>query len=209
MESIGADYGAGKSAACESIQWAEDALTKDKTFRLPDKKALKKNTPAIEYIVVDVTESPINRPKKKQKDWYSGKKKRHTIKTQIIIERKTRNIIDVWEAKGGTHDFKIYKDTIGKSVHQSIHIDAGLGYQGIEKLHPKSRIPKKNGKNRKLTKADKAFNKRLARKRIVIEHVNAKIKTFKCMAYPYRNHCRRHLLRMSLICGIINFELCL
>jgi hypothetical protein len=59
MESIGADYGVGRSAVCETIQWVEDTLTKDKTFRLPDKK-----TSSIEYIVVDATESPINRPKR-------------------------------------------------------------------------------------------------------------------------------------------------
>ena len=116
-------------------------------------------------------------------------------------------IIDVQEAKGSEHDFKVYKDTIGKSVHRSIRIDADSGYQGIEKLHANSRIPKKAGKKHKLTEAEQAYNKRLARKRVVIEHIHAKIKTFKIMAYPYRNHCRRHLLRMSLICGIINFEL--
>jgi hypothetical protein len=67
MESIGADYGAGRSAMCGSIQWAEDVLSKDKTFRLPEKKVLKKETASIEYIVADVTESPINRPKKTKK----------------------------------------------------------------------------------------------------------------------------------------------
>jgi hypothetical protein len=51
-------------------------------------------------------------------------------------------IIDVREAKGGEHDFKIYKDTVGESVHKSIRIDADLGYLGIEKLHPNSRTPK-------------------------------------------------------------------
>ncbi|GHV49905.1 hypothetical protein AGMMS49579_02650 [Spirochaetia bacterium] len=121
-------------------------------------------------------------------------------------------IIDVQEAKGSEHDFKVYKDTIGKSVHQYIRIDADLGYLGIEKLHPNSRIPKKASKKHKLTVWEKAYNKRLARKRVVIEHVNARIKTFKSMTYPYRNHCSqteglRHLLRMSIICGIINFEL--
>jgi hypothetical protein len=125
----------------------------------------------------------------------------------VIIEQKTMKIIDLQEGKGSEHDFKIYKDTIGKSVHQSIRIDADRGYLGIAKLHLNSRIPKKASKKHTLGKREKAFNKRLARKRVVIEHVNAKIKTFKSMAYPYRNHCKRHLLRMSLICGIINFEL--
>jgi hypothetical protein len=116
--------------------------------------------------------------------------------------------LDVREAKGSIHDFQMYKDTVGKGVNKSILIRADLGYLGIKKLHENSRIPKKESKLHKLTEGEKWYNKRLARKRIVIEHINAKIKTFKSMAYPYRNHCRRHLLRMSLICGIINCELC-
>jgi hypothetical protein len=96
---------------------------------------------------------------------------------------------------------------MGKGVHKTILIQTDLGYLGIEKLHAKSQIPKKESKFHKLTAREKAYNTRLARKRVVIEHINAKIKTFKIMAYPYRNRRRRHLLRMSLICGIINFEL--
>jgi len=74
MESIGADYGVSKSTVCESIQWVENTLTEDKTFKLPGKKVLKKASDSIEYIIVDVTESPIQRPKKGQKGYYSGKK---------------------------------------------------------------------------------------------------------------------------------------
>jgi hypothetical protein len=52
---------------------------------------------------------------------------------------------------------------------------------------------------------EKAYNKKLARRQVAIEHINTKIKTFKSMAHPYRGHCRnRHALRMTLICGIIN-----
>jgi IS5 family transposase len=101
----------------------------------------------------------------------------------------------------------VFKDTIGGAVSKSIPIDADSGYQGLRELHPNSRIPVKASKNHKLTAREKAYNKRLARSRVVIEHVNAKIKTFKIMAYPYRNHCNRHLLRMALICAIINYEL--
>jgi hypothetical protein len=67
-------------------------------------------------------------------------------------------------------------------------------------------VPYKESKKHKLTKREKAYNKRLARKRVVVEHINAKIKTFKIMSYPYRNRCQKHLIRMTLICGIINFE---
>ena len=74
MESIGADYGVSKSTICESIQWVENTLIEDKTFKLPDKKVLKKASGTIECIIIDVTESPIQRPKKGQKEYYSGKK---------------------------------------------------------------------------------------------------------------------------------------
>jgi len=81
-----------------------------------------------------------------------------------------------------------------------------LGYVGIDAYHTNSKIPRKASKLHPLSDKDKAYNKRLAKKRVVIEHINAKIKTFKSMAYQYRNHCKRHLLRVALICGIINFE---
>jgi hypothetical protein len=74
MESIGADFGVSKSTVCQTIQWVENTLVKDTTFRLPDKRILKKAEGSIEYIVVDVTESPIQRPLKEQKAYYSGKK---------------------------------------------------------------------------------------------------------------------------------------
>jgi hypothetical protein len=74
MESIGADYGVRKSTVCESIQWVENTLAKNQAFKLPGKKILKKSSDTIEIIVVDVTESPIQRPKEGQKEYYSGKK---------------------------------------------------------------------------------------------------------------------------------------
>ena len=74
MDSIAAEYGVCKGTVCLAIQWVEDTLVKDGTFALPGKKALKRKSDTIQYIVVDVTESPINRPKEGQKEYYSGKK---------------------------------------------------------------------------------------------------------------------------------------
>ena len=74
MDSIAAEYGVCKGTVCLAIQWVEDTLVKDGAFALPGKRVLKRKSASIEYIVVDVTESPINRPKKNQKEYYSGKK---------------------------------------------------------------------------------------------------------------------------------------
>ena len=124
----------------------------------------------------------------------------------MVINGKTKQIIDVCHGSGHEHDFSLYKSSIGTEIHKSILVYADLGYLGIEGLHKNSKIPRKSSKHHPLSDMDKVYNKRLARKRVVVEHINAKIKTFKIMAHPYRNHCRRYLLRVSLICGIINFE---
>ncbi|GHT81550.1 hypothetical protein FACS1894130_13290 [Spirochaetia bacterium] len=63
------------------------------------------------------------------------------------MERNTREILDVQEAKGSEHDFKIFKDSIGSAVSNSIPLDADLGYLGIEEYHPASFIPAKSSKN--------------------------------------------------------------
>jgi len=74
MEHIGYDYGVCKSTVSESIQWVENTLKKDNAFKLPGKKVLKEVPAVKEYIVVDVTESPINRPKKNKKSTIRGKR---------------------------------------------------------------------------------------------------------------------------------------
>jgi len=101
----------------------------------------------------------------------------------------------------------MYKNTIGVKVIRTIKIKADSGYQGILKFHKNSLTPIKKSKKKPLTKEDKLFNRTLSSKRIFIENINAKIKVFRCLSSRYRNRRNRHLLRMSLVCGFINFEL--
>jgi len=144
--------------------------------------------------------------KKKQEDWYSGKKKRHTVKSQIVADVESRLIYDVEEAVGSVHDFKLCKETLLTVLMLSVMILADSGYQGIQEYHTWSLIPIKKSKNRELSEEEKAFNRELSRRRIVIENINARIKVFKIMSYPYRNRRRRHLLRTKLVCAILNAE---
>jgi hypothetical protein len=74
MENIAYDYGVAKSTVCESIQWVEDTLRRDDAFKLPSWETLTEAIEKYEYYVVDVTESPIERPTEGQKEYYSGKK---------------------------------------------------------------------------------------------------------------------------------------
>ena len=154
-----------------------------------------------------MTESPVERPKRGQKRWYSGKKKRHTIKTQIVICAKTKMVIMVFVACGSTHDFKMWKKSVGARVIKHIKIQADSGYQGITKLHSNSETPKKNRKKHKLSKSEKAYNRRIGSERIPIEHTNCRLKRLHILADRYRNRRKRFGLRVSLFCGLYNFEL--
>ena len=61
---IGASYGLSESNAYSNIRRIEDVLIKSKEFSLPGKKALLKNNNEFEVVLIDATESKIERPKK-------------------------------------------------------------------------------------------------------------------------------------------------
>lgn len=123
------------------------------------------------------------------------------------MNAKTSEIICLYQEKGRVHDFSMFKKSIASRVLASILIQADSGYQGIQNFHGNSQIPKKKSKKKQLSSEEKAYNSKLSSERILVENINAKIKVFRCMSSRYRNRRNRHLLRMSLICGILNFEL--
>ncbi|HEY9299917.1 MAG TPA: transposase family protein, partial [Phormidium sp.] len=137
-------------------------------------------------IVIDVTESPIERPKKNKNDSVFGKKKRHTLKSQVIINQRTGEILCTAHGQGKTHDFKLFlKSKIPLSPAIECLVDKG--YQGIQKIHVLSQVPQKKPRKGELTDLDKKRNRELARKRVVGEHINRKLKIFKILADRYRN----------------------
>ena len=72
---IAASYGLSESNAFKNIRWVEDVLIKSKEFRLPGRKALLKNDSKFEVILLDATESPIERPKKNNANFIRVKKR--------------------------------------------------------------------------------------------------------------------------------------
>ncbi|MDQ7060044.1 MAG: transposase family protein [Sulfurimonas sp.] len=143
---------------------------------------------------------------KKAKKYYSGKKKKHTQKAQIITNIKGK-ILAVTIAKGKMHDFRLFKNSNPTKKILMSRVLADLGYLGIDKICPNATIPNKKTKKKPLTKEEKKENHKLSSNRIIIENINAKIKVFKITKYPYRNRRKRFGLRMNLICAIINLDL--
>ena len=68
-------YGVHETTAMRVCRWVEDVLIKDKTFSLPGKKMLAKSDVDFELILIDATETPIERPKKKKEKTQKTSKK--------------------------------------------------------------------------------------------------------------------------------------
>ena len=201
---LASEYGIAKSSVHPIIMWVAKVLITEGSFCLP--KRTSNITDTSESRAIDATESKIDRPEKHQEDWYSGKKKMHTIKTQIEIGTETLLIYSIDFAKGSTHDFQLFK----KSKHDfnsntTLFVDKG--YVGITKIHLNTIIPIKGSRYHQLSKAEKWYNCEISKIRIAIEHVNAFIKKFKIVSTRFRNRRKNFKLFMSLICGIYNFEI--
>jgi transposase len=155
-------------------------------------------------ILADVTEMNTQRPKKKQKDKYSGKKKRHTLKSELGMSEDGK-IISVSKVYGGsTHDFTIRKNEKPFCRDSVKLVDSG--YQGLQKREKNVWLPYKGTKTSPLTKEQKAHNKALAQLRIRIENKIAELKVFKMLSERYRNFQKKMNLRFNIIAGLVNMK---
>ena len=122
------------------------------------------------------------------------------------MDKKTGRIICTKVGKGRRHDFHLFKQSKLAIQEDTIAL-ADSGYQGIQKIHPKPQVPKRNSKKKPLSKVEKKQNSMINTNRVIVENTIRKIKTFKLMAEKNRNRRKRFTLRLNLITAIINFEL--
>lgn len=130
------------------------------------------------------------------------------MKSQVVVNASSKEVICTAHGRGTTHDLALYKQS-RLELHESLELLADSGYQGLSKLHDKSRTPKKKSKKRQLTKAERRANRELSRRRIVVENVIRSLKIFRILLERYRNRRKRFALRFNLIAGLYNFELSL
>jgi hypothetical protein len=124
---------------------------------------------------VDCSEQQIPRPKNKtrRKMYYSGKKKRHTVKTQLMVNNKGLIIHKASHKKGKGHDYDTYKKSHPVTPKQVVSV-FDLGYLGVEKDFPEqiSSLPNRKKRSQKeLSHEEKEYNQNHSRKRIVIESI--------------------------------------
>ena len=124
----------------------------------------------------------------------------------MVVAKEDNRIICTAFCNGKKHDFKLLSES-DIHIESSISVLVDSGYQGLQKSHEKTSLPKKKSKHSPLSKEDKRDNRELASKRAQNEHVIGRIKRFKIIQCRYRNRRRRFGLRFNLLAGIHNFEL--
>jgi IS5 family transposase len=122
-----------------------------------------------------------------------------------VVDRGKQKIICTAFGNGRKHDFRLFKES-KVHMHPKTKTVGDSGYQGIQKIHEDSEIPKKKSRRKPLTKEDRKRNKKLSLIRIFVENVLALIKRFKIVADKYRNRRKRFGLRFNLIAAICNRE---
>jgi hypothetical protein len=151
----------------------------------------------IKWLLIDATERPINRPKEDQERVYSGKKKRHTIKNQLVVNYINKKILHVSKTVvGKLHDFDLFKKSkkeivsllTSKRKNRRIRILTDLGFLGIEAICPDNliSIPNKKSKGKDLTEAEKQQNKIISGYRVRVENVLAALKRFQIIYQKFR-----------------------
>ena len=188
-----------KSRVCPIIQKLEPILAK--VTAISKHKDLSKKD--VENLIVYATEQPIERPKKGQKPYYSGKKKRHTIKTEIRTNLKGRIIHVSKSHLGATHDFNLHKQEPPLPPKSRAFVDSG--YQGLDKIH-RAELPYKATETKPLDAEEKEYNHPLSRIRVKVENILGDIKTFKILSDRYRNKRKRYNVKFQIIAGIVNLQ---
>jgi len=168
---------------------------------------------------IDATEQEIPRPKnkRKRKTHYSGKKKKHTVKTQLTVNKKGLIVHKSPHAKGSTHDYALYKHNHPK-LPDEVTSKFDLGYVGVLKDYPKLKavLPfkrkslgrgKVGGKVEGLSDEQKAFNKAFASERVVSEHSNSRVKKFQIWGSEFRNRLKHYDVMSEVVCGFVNFRI--
>jgi len=123
-----------------------------------------------------------------------------------VVDRGTGAVACTAFAAGRRHDFRLFKESRVR-FGAGVEARADTGYQGIQRLHGNSVLPRKRPKKRALTREDKAFNHSVSSGRVLNEHVIGRIKRFRIVSDRYRNRRKRFALRFNLISGICNYEL--
>ena len=217
QECLGYLFAVSDSTALRAIRRCLPLLEQSgkDTMRLPDPgkghrrdlPALLKATPAL-AVIVDTFEQRTQRPQRRQRTYYSGKKKAHTLKSQVAVDEDGR-VVDVGESRPGRWaDLKVFRRSglLGKLARAKVGALGDLGYVGIGGLSRRlcGATPRRKPRGRERPPEDRRYNRAFARRRIVVEHAIGRLRRYQALCAVNRHGRQGHEARVRAVAGLVN-----
>jgi len=217
QECLGYLFGVSDSTALRAVRRCLPLLERAgrDTMRLPDPgrgrrrdlPALLAGTPDL-AVIVDTFEQRTHRPQRRQRAYYSGKKKAHTLKSQVAVDEDGR-VADVGESRPGPWaDLTVLRRSglVGKLVRAQVGVLGDLAYVGVDGLHPKLRgaTPRRKPRGAERPPADRRYNRAFARRRIRVEHTIGRLRRYQALTAVNRHGRKGHAARVRAVAGLVN-----
>ena len=165
------------------------------------KRKPKINQGQLDTLLLDATEQTTTGSKK---EYFSGKKKRYTIKTEIVTTKEGK-IIQVSDSfPGSVHDITVRRKS--EKLPYCLDIYADGAYRGLEKEYPNILLPIRKKRAIPLSEEEKRHNKYLELVRNNIERKFREMKVFQILYQTYRNAKHSYAIKMAIVAGIVNFK---
>ena len=180
-------------------------------WQRPDLDALLADTPGL-AVIVDTFEQRVQRPRDRAEAdrLYSGKKKQHTLKSQVAV-REGGRVVDVGESmRGPTADLTLLKQSrLLERLPPEVGALGDLAYVGVAAAHPQGPgvTPRRKPRGKPRPDADIADNTAFARRRIPAEHTIGRLRAYQALSQTDRHHRRGHTTRVRPVAGLVNRQL--
>jgi hypothetical protein len=233
QEVLGFLFGASDSAAKRAVDRCLPVLERAgrDTMRLPDpgrgrrKKlpALLADTPGL-AVIVDTFEQRVQRPQRRQRAHYSGKKKCHTLKSQVAVDEDglVAHVAD--SVPGPRADLEVLDGSgLRGRLPAGVGVLGDLAYVGLNNPSRRRRrgtrrrrrararrrravgaTPRRKPRGRPRPLADRRYNRAFARRRVVVEHTIGRLRRFRSLAEADRHFRRGHAARVRAVAGLVN-----
>jgi hypothetical protein len=220
QECLGYLFGVSDSTALRAVRRCLPTLEKcgKDTMRLPDPgkgrrrdlPALLKETPGL-AVIIDTFEQRTHRPKRRQRAYDSGKKRAHTLKSQVAVGEDGR-VIDVGESRPGRWaDLKVFRRSglAGRLARAGVGALGDLAYLGLDGLVSGLRgaTPRRKPRGRERPPEDRRYNRAFARRRIKVEHAIGRLRRFQALSAVNRHGRKGHAARVRAVAGLVNLML--
>jgi len=163
-------------------------------------------------VVIDASEQPFHRLKgwDNQKPFYSGKKKQHTVKGQIVCTPSGRIGSVGPSVPGSVHDLTLLRQSdLEDNLADEDGSMADKAYVGLAEDWPERTVvlPHKAKPGVPLTTAQRAYNRVVSRCRVVVENVLARFKVFQVLQQRFRSVFGRHVLALRAVALLVDRRL--